>query len=327
MLKYVLAAVALFAAPIALPAAAQTAETGAEARAQREFALWLQNISGLLERAGVANDVFLRFSQGGSVNEGREQLLDRLRSLRPEAQSAQIALANIQVELGTVAPFRSPDAPDELELLSETILRDTGVYLRNMDSLLALTNEVIDAFERNDQPALRRIAPRLLQSVSMLIDGQILAVRTRQQMTSADDSSYHTLGAMLAMYEGMRACALPNIANRADALSAAANAAVASGQQGRAALARKAQEFSNIASRETDLLRQMFAVEERAYNVNDRVVALLRSAAQEARAGAGPDVLNTRYVPQLSMLESEFIRLNQEQVVLLGELTEAGRDL
>jgi hypothetical protein len=321
----VLLALALFMTTAA-PAVAQPNAEAVEMRASRAFALWSRDLSTMLERANVVIDVFTRFMQGSAPNESRETFLTRAAELRSGAIQGRAVLAQMQRDLDAMQPFAAEGAPESYLVLSEAMLRDTKTYLDNLDTLLGLMVESIDALQHDDQAALQRIMPRLLQGMSYLIEGQIVTVRTRQQMVEPTESAYHSLGTMIALYEGMRAIAMPNVPDRAAAIIEAAQSASRWGISGRAALAQAVAELPEIASRERHIMSQMLALEEQFYLANDRVIEVLEAAAREV-AQHGEVRRGTGYIMELSEIELRYQALTQQEIELFAQLTNADNPL
>jgi hypothetical protein len=326
MLRSILVALALLtcAAPHAI--AQPVDQEAVEMRAHRAFALWVQRVMDLLERTSVINDVFNQFVEGADPNEDQEAFLVHARPVRDRAREARQALAQMEAELNGIGPFVAEGAPEEYSVIAETILRDSRTYVQNMDGLLAQVIALVDAMERNDRAQVEAIAPRLLQSVGYLVEGQIVMLRARQQLAAPTDSAFHGLGAMIAMYEGMRAIVMPNVRDRAAVLIEASQSAARWGASGRAALARQRADLSQTASREAAIGAQVFDLEEQFYRATDRVIELLESAAQES-SRISPSALNIRYMPRLSEIELRYQQINQQQIDLFAQLTEADNPL
>jgi hypothetical protein len=155
----------------------------------------------------------------------------------------------------------------------------------------------------------------------------MVMIRARQQMIPASDSAHHSLGALHAMYEGMRVLALPNKVDRAGRINDAAQSAARWNRSGRSALAAQIAGAPQLATRERALMLEIFALEGRIYDASDRVVLLLEAASNDAAAGVSSEDLNRRYTPQLAQIEVEIMQISHRQVELYAELTEAGREL
>jgi hypothetical protein len=319
-MKQVLAALAFVLAPMGM-AAAQPAAAQTDA-SERAFAEWVVRVTGVIERASAANDVFTQFYQSYDPNGGRAEQLAAMRAVRDLAGRSRPQLAALGGELNTIGPFQHPDAPAEYAEFSRSMIDDTQIYLRNMDDVLGVMIEAVDAFERDDRAAWNRIGPRLIRSASLLIDGQIVMFRGRQRTIPASESAHHSLGTMVALYEGMSALVMPDVRDRPAALNAAADSAATWGASGRAALTQQRAREMGYAPREQTLVDQMMALEQQFYAANDTAVSLLRAAAQDAASGASGQQLNMRYTPRIAAIESEFQRLNQQQVALYAQLAQ-----
>ena len=319
-MRFVLAAIALVLAPMALaaqqPAIAQTADSN------RAFAQWMVRVSAVVERASAANNLLSEFHQSFNPNDSRANQLAAMRQLRQHAEASRPELAAAGQELAAIGAFQHAGADPELVVFSRSMIQDTQAYLRNMDEILDAMIDAIDAFERNDRAAFAAVSPRLVRGASLLLDGQIMMFRGRQRTVPVTESSHHGLGAMVAMYEGMRAIIMPNIANRDAALRAAADSAAGYSVSGRAALALQRASVGDLSADQRRIVNEMFAYEEQFYAANDRVVALLRAAAQEAAAGTSAMDLNTRYTADVAAVELEYQRINAAQVALFSQLTQ-----
>ena len=82
-----------------------------------------------------------------------------------------------------------------------------------------------------------------------------------------------------------------------------------------------------LGPRDREIIMRMVALEERSYVLGDQLAVHMRAAAAAAARGMSDDQLVIQFGDQFAAYESEFLRLNQEQVALFGELTEAGRAL
>lgn len=319
-MKYFLAAIAFVLAPMSMavvqPAAAQTVES------EQAFAQWMVRVTGVVERASAVNNLLAQFQQSYNPNGDRNSQLAAVRALRGHATQSRPQLAAYGQELEAIGVFQHPGADPELVEFSRTMIADTQIYLRNMDELLSALIAATEAIERNDARAFNAVAPRLMRSASLLLEGQIVMFRGRQRIVPASESSYHGLGAMISLYEGMRAIIMPNVDNRAQQISAAANSATGWSASGRAALAVQRASLMGLTRQQQNVVDQMFALEEQFYVENDRVAALLRAAATDAAAGMDPAQLNSRYTPQVAAIEVEYQRINAQQVALYAQLAQ-----
>jgi hypothetical protein len=185
---------------------------------------------------------------------------------------------------------------------------------------------LIDAMASNDEAAVQRVAPRLVRSAGYLVEGQIVTLRARQQIIPTTESAYHSMGAMIAMYEGMRAIVMPNVIDRDAALIEAAQSAARWGVSGRAALAESVAQLPEVASREREISAQILTIEEQFYVANDQLIELLEAAATDA-ATHDQRYLNLTYMPRVTAIEMRYQELNQQQMTLFAQLTEADNPL
>lgn len=319
-MRYFLAAIALILAPMGMavvqPAAAQTDE------GERAFAQWMLRVTNVVERASAVNNQLSSLQQSYNPNGSRDSQLASMRSVRAHAIQSRPQLAGFGEELIAIGPFEHPGAPAELVEFSRTMISDTQTYLRNMDEILDAMIVAVNAFENNDRAAFAAVSPRLVRGAALLLEGQIVMFRGRQRTVPQNESAYHSLGAMVSLYEGMSALIMPNVDNRAARVNAAAQSAETWGVSGRAALARQRTGLVGFPPNQQGVIDEMFNLEGQFYAANDRVVALLRAAAQEAAAGASSQQLNSRYTGQIAAIEVEYQRINARQVELYSQLTQ-----
>jgi hypothetical protein len=319
-MRYFLAALALVLAPMGMavlqPAAAQTDES------ERAFAQWMLQVTNVVERASAVNNELSALQQSYNPNGNREAQLAAMRAVRTHAMQSRPQLVGFGEELIAIGPFEHPAAPADLIEFSRAMVTDTQTYLRNMDEILGAMIEAVNAFERNDRAAFDAVAPRLVRGAALLLEGQIVMFRARQRAVPQDESAYHSLGAMVSLYEGMSALIMPSVDNRQARVNAAAQSAETWGVSGRAALARQSAGLVGFPPNQQAIIDEMFNLEGQFYAANDRVVALLRAAAQEAAAGASSQQLNTRYTGQIAAIEVEYQRINARQVELYSQLTQ-----
>lgn len=322
MFKNVLVA-ALFAV-VALTASPQAyAQPVAEASsedADRAFLVWMQPIFSVLERSSAVNEAF----QGGFDPSVRDdQMMQRAITTRDRARAYRQLLSQLQSELRATPRFEHLGAPETYLLMSETIARDTGAYLQNMDAMLVNIISLVDAMEANDEDAIARLRPRLMQSAVLLLDGQLVTLRARQQLLHVDDSAYHALGAMMSLYDGMRLAIVLTMPDRAGAMIDTSHAAARWSTSGREAVVAARAALPTVASRERALLEEMLELEERFFMVNDRVVAALEAASR----GAEDRRVQQHLMNALIQAEVDYMRINNRIIELTTDLAGAGVEL
>lgn len=318
-MRYFLAALALVFTPMGMavlqPAAAQTVD------GERAFAQWMLRVTNVVERASAVNNELSALQQSYNANGSRDAQLASMLVVRAHAVQSRPQLAAFGQELDAIGAFEHPNAPADLVQFSRTMIADTQTYLRNMDEVLATMIDAVNAFERNDRAAFNAVAPRLVRGAALLLEGQIVMFRGRQRTVPQGESAYHSLGAMVSLYEGMSALIMPNVENREARVTAAAQSAETWGVSGRAALAQQRAGLVGYPPNQA-IIDEMFNLEGQFYAANDRVVALLRAAAQEAASGATALQLNRRYTGQIAAIEVEYQRINARQVELYSQLAQ-----
>lgn len=319
-MRYFLAALALVFTPMGMavlqPAAAQTVD------GERAFAQWMLRVTDVVERASAVNNELSALQQSYNANGSRDAQLASMLVVRAHAMQSRPQLAAFGQELDAIGAFEHPNAPADLVQFSRTMIADTQTYLRNMDEVLATMIDAVNAFERNDRAAFNAVAPRLVRGAALLLEGQIVMFRGRQRTVPQSESAYHSLGAMVSLYEGMSALIMPNVENREARVTAAAQSAETWGVSGRAALAQQRAGLVGYPPNQQAIIDEMFNLEGQFYAANDRVVALLRAAAQEAASGATALQLNRRYTGQIAAIEVEYQRINARQVELYSQLAQ-----
>jgi hypothetical protein len=322
MLKRFLAAVlfAIAALTAAPPAYAQPAAVAQSEDADRAFLVWMQPVLTVLERASVVNEAFQADLNPYARN---DQMMRLAFATRDRARGFSQLLSQLQGELRAMPRFEHPGAEEAYVLMAETIVRDTGTYLQNMDAMLGHIISLVDAMEADDDGAIQRIGPRLMQSAVLLLEGQLVTLRARQQLLHTDDTAYHALGAMMSIYESMRVAIALTHPDRAGAMIDASHAAARWSVSGRAATALARADLPTVVSRERALTEQMLVLEERFFVVNDRVVAALEAAARNAENRAAQQ----RLMELLVQAEADFMRINYSIIELTSELAGAGVEL
>jgi len=322
MLKRFVTALVLVLAPMSPAHADQAPSEAAEMAAYRAFGDWVQRVTTLLEEASRAGDAFNEFNASFDPNRDPRQQMAMLNAVRAHARESRALMARVESDLRAAGTFTAPGAPSELIALANALHGDSITFVRNMDGVLGLMVEAVDAIERNDQPALQRIGPQLIRSAAVLIDGQIVMLRARQQMLPPSESAYHSLGAMTALYEGMSSLLMPDVPNRAEALRTASRNAAQWGRSGRAAVTSQRAELTPLSGRERDLVSRMLDLEDQFYAENDRVVSTLENAARAVQSGTDGPALNQSFMPTLAQIEMRYQQLSQQQIALYQQMVQ-----
>ncbi len=322
MFKRVLVAALFAVAALTAPsqAYAQPVAEASSEDAERAFLVWMQPVLSVLERASVVNEAF----QGDLDPYVRnERMMQLAFTTRDRARGYRQLMSQLQGELRAAPRFEHPGAPETYILMAETISRDTGTYLQNMDSMLGHIISLVDAMEADDDDAVARVGPRLMQSAVLLLDGQIVTLRARQQLLRVDDTAYHALGAMMSLYDGMRVAIVLTMPDRAGAMIDTSHAAARWSTSGREAVVAARSDLPTVAGRERALLEEMLELEERFFAVNDRVVAALEVAARDAENRG----VQQRLMNALVQAEADYMRINQRIIELTSDLAGAGVEL
>ncbi|HWA00479.1 MAG TPA: hypothetical protein VG841_09225 [Caulobacterales bacterium] len=300
-------------APVAAVAQSSTAGVTAT-EADRAFGAWMERYSAILAHASRASDALSRFV---SVAPGasREDILAVFAQIRVASAQGRDVLREARAEAAALPAFQAPDGSTTYDEAARGLRRDLTAYIDNIDRVLDIMIQVADAFANNDTATARRLAPQLQSSAILLVDGQIITLRARQQMAPPNSTTYHGLGAMIELYRGMRALAVDAPEGRANALLTAADAMAATTRAHRAALTLERADLVSRSAEERAFGERFLAVEDRFMALNDRVEAALRLAAEDA----DPATVRARYMPMLIQSETEYQSLTQEQLTMFNE--------
>jgi hypothetical protein len=309
-----LSAPAAFATPSPAPPPTQTAPAPqpppAADPAARAFADWVQRSSTALAHASQASDTLGEIS---SVSSDRRAFLESLPTLRSHIERAHQILVDARGELDALGEFQTPGASADLVELGGRLHRDGYQYIDNMQGLLDAMTEFMDAIQANDARRVQAVTPRLRNSVYVMIDGQRTILRGRQQMFTAEQPVYHSLGAMIAMYDGMIALTEEDDATRRAQLTAAAASAERWGQSDRAAVAALRTQLGTLSASDRAIVNTMLQFEEETCAVNDRVVVFLRNAV------AAPGSQRIDLIQGLSQMETDYQSISMREVAAMAQ--------
>jgi hypothetical protein len=305
---------ALIALAFALPmmcvgaAAAQSAERADGV--QRSSAV--VRIAALLQAANEANDLFLQALEETERPGDRAEVRRRIAELRSTAEQAGALVTRVRDEFQVIEMAAFGAERDEI---AAALCAESFVYLDGLGHVIALSLELASALEGESRAQILMVRQRLWLSVGITLDGRIALVHARQQLAPTTETAHHRLGAMAALYEGMRAIVLPTMLNRPEALQSAAQSAAAWGQSGHGALAAQ-----RAALPAQSPMREALALEAQALDLNERVATILQNAARDARAGVPSADLYMRYMGELGRIERQYIELGRTPARPLNEL-------
>lgn len=292
-------------------AESSTQVTEAGARAYVQF---LQRLSDITNSASQSSTVLSTLSNSMTTRAG---IVEHYPELQTAVGQARQILSDANTQLEALPPLPDRGVTSDMLRVSETMRRDTHTYINNMTGLLDAGADFLSAVGANDRPKIVAAYGRLSGAGAVLIDGQRMILRGRQQMLQPEQSDYHILGAMVAMYDGMSAILAADGASRRLQLNLAADSADRWGISGRAALALERQSWPRRYGNQPALATYL-QLNEQAFALNDRISAFLRDCASH-------DVTSEerrRQMSQIAELEEDYQSLNRQQVVVLGQLTQ-----
>ena len=288
--------------------------------AEAAFAQWLQPVVETLDRAGRATQPFMSIDFNFAENDV-EAARAAIREMAQHATAARGELAAARATLDAIGPFSHPRADPQQVEVSVILLRDSRSSIDNMDNLLADMIAFADAVERRDVEAVERISPRVERAALVLIQSQATMLRARQRLVPAASSTYHRVGSMAAMYDGMAAL----LAAEKDFDVAAVEAAAASLDRSLAAdRAAQIVERASVPRRDPnyDLAMQIFDARVDFANVCEHARNILAAAVQEAHAGTSTEDTRFAHIDELGRIEYEMQELNRRQVELYARLVQ-----
>lgn len=309
MRAVLLSLVLLLAGPAAWaqPASTQTATP----TATREYVTWIERISTLLNEMGTATSS-LQSAMPALHSSDRATQLAGLRRSRDAAQVARTGLSRLDGQLQALGPYTGPAIDATTKPSAEALWTDTNKFSDTIDDALSKVIALVEAIERDDAAAITRLISELRQSAHLLIDGQILAVRGRQQLASVQESAYYSLGALVSFYEGMRALiAAPDPTG----LRTAARGAASWAANGRTILAGERAQVDQYRPSDRPAFLEMLALEEKGFVVVDQMAATMNAAADEGGT-LSAQALRAKYAPRMIALEAAYQNVAQEQIDL-----------
>lgn len=290
------------------PAVAQNADTA--------FIAWVQQVMAILERANSASAPFLQMNLDAETPETARAML---RSLAQQAGTARAELARARAELDAMRPFSHPAASADMLSISEVLLRDSRSSVANLNQLLGHLIAFIGAIERGDRAEINRLLPELDRGSVLLMRSQATTLRARQQLVEATTSTYHAVGGMASMYDGMAAFggAEPDLAALESAIAGLRSSIIAQ----RAALSMERAMLAD-AHPNRAAIAELLQTREQFADTSDRALSALAQVAQDIRSGAYNEDLALEYLRTLGLIELEYQRLARRQIEIYALLSQ-----
>lgn len=132
----------------------------------------------------------------------REELMAFARRELPNLRQARAALRQVQAKFSAFPAYNGD--PEETRIAA-SLLKDGRDYTRRMDAAFGAVEDLLVAVVAGDDAAASAALPKLVQVGDVLIEGQIAAARSRQALFARTDGGYFIMGAMVSLYEGMKA--------------------------------------------------------------------------------------------------------------------------
>jgi hypothetical protein len=311
MFRSTLLALAILVSPAA--AWAQTVQPTQNSRPSEAFVAWIERVMAIQTEANNALSAIQDSSALLAPGPDRAAALRQSQLLRAKSTEVRSALARTRSALEAHGPYTGETPSNELRQVADALYNDMKKYVTDVDALLVTVIDLTHAIERNDVSAGRRLIPKLQNSARISLDGQILAVRGRQRMFSSDEADYHSLGALAAVYTGMRALAFNEGGPTRDGVRIAAASAIEWARSGRVALQKERTSVSQYRPQDRALLTQLLDLDEKGFVIVDQMAASLNAAANDSQAsGLGsPKILE--YMFELSRLEIAYQQIATEQ--------------
>jgi hypothetical protein len=292
---------------------------------------WLKQVS---DAAAVSTAAFAAFDAATEPLFSGTPDLARLKAdgaaMRSAIQAARAEVRRGEAILQAIEPLPR-DVARTVGFEGTTILDDMRAQTRQMLDMLDDFDMLAAHLEKGDAEAVERVAPTVIRSSFLLIDGQRLQLRNRQLLVRPDSSAHKSIGVAISLYQAMavagRAWVRAAVDDDADAaateqrqqLLTIASETETLVQKGRADLATElaslAPERQRVAPdaagkallrRAGDLLRN----EEKIFALGDELAALLKQRAKIAAA---------------DLAAQDSPKLMEELVPFEGRLQEIGR--
>ncbi|MBI3437734.1 MAG: hypothetical protein HY054_03605 [Proteobacteria bacterium] len=317
-----LAAVLVFVTPAwAQTPSAQAPAAQTHRNPEADFIAWVQHIQDLLQRAGGGMEALGR-AGGAFDNTDPAARLAALHDLSTAAVQARATIAAIQPDLDAIQPFTEPGVRPLYYQLGTSLLTNTREVIGKLDDLLADMIDLVRAVDAHDTATVQRLSPRLIQGLVVLVQGQAIMLRARQVTITTSNPSYHTLTAMAAMYDGMAGLIGdgqnfdPAVTDRAaDAIDQAVS-------QYRASLAPlPASPHPGMSDAQWEAA---LGILNRNIATDQGVAQVLRTAAQEGRAGASTIDIRMNHIAELSVFEQQYQQNSRDLLNVAAQAAQAG---
>lgn len=317
MFKKLLLAAVLALSVMATPgiARAQSANETEAIAATRDFTAWVQQMLNVMQHANAASENIGGFANRLHSMSNQREARAVVTEFQAETARALSILDAAAAELEALPPYTSNGRMPEFDGYAVQLVSDTRTYLSNLRQMVSLMSGVMTAYQRNDRTEMMRLLPQMENSATILLNGQRTMLRARQHLFRSSETTYHILGAMISMYDGMAAFRVDEDDQRRNAIDAAADSAALWSQSGRLTLATERQNAQILPDTQRTIVLATLDLEEQAFTVDDGVAQFLRANTDMKRDDAGPLIV------QMAQFEQQYFSLSQQQVALLQRLT------
>lgn len=285
-----------------------------------DFIAWAQHIQNLLQRAsggmealGHAGDAF--------SNTDPATRMAALHQLSAAAAQGRATIAAIKPELDAIQPFAEPGANPAYYPIANSLLDNTRVVFSKLDGLLADMITLVQAVDAHDVATVRRLSPRVIQGIVVLVQGQAITLRARQATIPQANPAYHTITAMAAMYDGMAALIGDGQSSDSIVLDRAADTVDQAITQYRSSIAvQAASAHPGVSSAQW---QTYFSTLNRIIATDQGVAQVLRIAAQEVRAGTSTFDIRMNHLGELSVFEDQYQQNGRDLINLASQMAQS----
>ena len=249
--------------------------------------------------------------------------------------------AGLQRSAALLAAMPAPGFTWSAPLKPERLVADAKAYNAATSGVVGDFEAYLGAAERGDRQTMSRLAPKLVESAFVLLDGKALLLRGRQAALPSAHSTYQLLAISAELSEAMavsgRAWLQARVAASAETAAAALHerlaarvatvrAATAAGRQN---LARERSDVERLVAggplsaseqRQIDVIKAILGGKEQMFAVGDSIAALLEANARISGAALTAQPA-PKLVAELSVFEVQLERLSLAHAATASALT------
>ncbi len=283
-----------------------------------DFIAWAQHMQSLLQRVSGGMQAMGRAGDAFGDPDPNARLA-ALHQLSAAAAQARLEIAAVKPELDAVQPFTEPGANPIYYPIADSLLRNTHEMFSKLDGLLADMITLVQAVDAHDVATVRRLSPQVIQGVVVLVQGQAITLRARQATIPQTNPAYFTLSAMAAMYDGMAGLIGDGRNFDPAVLDRAADTIDQAIAQYRVSLA-AAQTAPHPGVSDTQW-QAFITICNRVTVIDQGVTQVLRTAAQEGRAGTSTFDIRMNHISELSVFEEQYQQNSRDLINIASQAT------